>query len=220
MTSSQTGMPIVLIGGGGHASVLADILTSQNREICAVVSPDDVSTRQVFENIPVLTSDKEIAQFSPQSVMLVNGIGMLPFSGLRCDVTKWYTSMGYRFETVVSEQSLVSKYAVLEEGGQVFPGAIVQAGAVVGKQTIVNTGAIVEHDCLIGPFNHLAPGCVVCGGVKTGKQVFIGANATVTQGSCLGDQSIVGAGAMLSEDLSAKAVCYSSRSVIKPHTEK
>ena len=219
MTSSQTGMPVVLIGGGGHASVLADILNSQNREICAVISPVDVSVRQAFGNIPVLTSDKDIAQFSPQSVKLVNGIGMLPFSSLRRDVTSWYWSMGYRFETVISQNALVSPYAVLEEGVQVFPGAVVQAGAVVRKQTIINTGAVVEHDCQIGAFNHIAPRGVVCGGVKTGEQVFIGANATVTQGVLLDEQSVVGAGAILSENLPTKAVCYPSRCVIKLHTD-
>ena len=40
-------MPLIIIGGGGHASVLVDILRSQNRQILALISPDDVSSRTV-----------------------------------------------------------------------------------------------------------------------------------------------------------------------------
>ncbi|TNZ44854.1 shikimate dehydrogenase, partial [Vibrio parahaemolyticus] len=42
-------MPLVIIGGGGHASVLVDLLRNQNRTILAVMSPDDISTRQAFD---------------------------------------------------------------------------------------------------------------------------------------------------------------------------
>lgn len=200
--------------------MLADILISQNRNICAVISPDDVSARPAFDSIPILATDKEISRFPPESVRLVNGIGMLPFTFLRCEVNEWYQSMGYRFETVVAESAQVSKFAVLGEGVQVFPGAIIQAGVVVGDGCIINTGALVEHDCQLGAFNHLAPRATLCGGVKTGAKVFIGANSTVIQGLTLSDQSVVGAGATLSENLPVKRVCYPPRSIIQSNTEE
>ncbi|MGR5064414.1 acetyltransferase [Photobacterium sp. DNB22_13_2] len=220
MSISQSRLPLVLIGGGGHASVLADILMSQGREISAVISPDDTSQRCVFDNIPILSQDQDITQFSPGAVRLVNGIGMLPFNNLRSKVSQWYRSMGYCFETVVAESAQVSKYATLGEGVQVFPGAIVQAGVDIGDHAIVNTGALVEHDCQIGAFNHLAPRATICGGVKTEATVFVGANATVTQGVTLSELSVVGAGAVLSRNLPARNICYPSRNIIQFNTEE
>ncbi|MGR5470774.1 DapH/DapD/GlmU-related protein, partial [Vibrio astriarenae] len=89
----------------------------------------------------------------------------------------------------------------IETGVQVFPNAIIQAGASIDCHTIVNTGVIVEHDCIIGQFNHLAPRATLCGQVRTALNVYIGAGATVIQNIQLADNVVVGAGAVVTKDV-------------------
>lgn len=149
-------MPLVIIGGGGHASVLVDLLRNQNRTILAVMSPDDISTRQAFDGIMQLSNDKDISRYSPDEVRLVNGIGMMPKSLLRRKVNQYFLDLGYQFETVISDQALVSKFAHLQDGAQILKGAIVQCGAVIGEHSIINTGAVIEHDTVVGEHNHIA----------------------------------------------------------------
>ncbi|MEL4420906.1 acetyltransferase [Shewanella algae] len=208
-------LPLVLIGGGGHASVLADILLGQGREILAIICPDDISTRTVFAGIPHFTQNNDITRFNSDSVLLVNGIGMVPRSNLRRRVNKIFLELGYQFETVIASDANVSVFAEIKSGVQILPGARVQTGAIIAEHTIVNSGALIEHDCRIGAHNHIAPHATLCGDVLTLEEVYIGANATIIQGLVLESQSIVGAGAILTQSLMKSRTCYPARAHIK-----
>ncbi len=215
--SDLNALPIILIGGGGHASVLADILLSQGKKILAIISPDEIDQRQVFRNIPRFKEDKDTLSFKPDDVLLVNGIGMMPKSNLRQSITQYFESLGYRFGTVIADSAVVSSFAVIEEGAQILPCAIVNAGACIGKHTIVNSGALVEHDCEIGAHNHIAPKAVLCGQVKTEEGVFVGANATIIQNLQISHSSVIGAGATVTQSVSSKTIVFGARGTTKKY---
>ena len=215
MLSKAELKPLVVIGGGGHASVLVDILRSQQREIIAIVSLEDIGQRRVFAGLIHLKNDDDVLGFSPDSIHLVNGVGMLPKSGLKRKLNEYFLSLGYTFETVISDSAQVSSFAEIEQGAQIFSGAIIQAGAVIGAHTIINSGVIIEHDSMIGQYNHIAPKATLCGQVTTHNSVYIGASATVIQNITLEQGSIIGAGAIVTKNISSEQICYPSRSVLK-----
>lgn len=208
--------PIILIGGGGHASILADILLGQGRTIGAIISPDDLSSRPIFTGIPQLHSDQDIHRYSPQEVELVNGIGMLPRSDLKKKLNNFYLDAGYRFATVISDSAEVSPNAKLSDGVQILSQALIQTGAVIGPHTIINSRALVEHDCKIGSYNHAAPGALICGQVETGTNVYIGAGAVIFQNLIIGDNSIIGAGTTLNTSLPQDSITYPARYSASP----
>ncbi|CAM4089891.1 acetyltransferase [Vibrio neonatus] len=208
-------LPIVIIGGGGHASVLADILLQQQREIVAIVCPDDINQRAIFSGITHLKRDADISRFSADSVSLVNGIGLMPKSSFRRKLNETFLSLGYRFETVISDSAIVSPFCRLEVGAQILPMSVIQAGATIGSHSIINTGAIVEHDCSVGSYNHIAPRATLCGDVETETNVYIGANATVIQGISVGNGAVVGAGACLTRDLASDMIAYPAKITTK-----
>lgn len=208
-------IPLVVIGGGGHAGVLVDILRSQQREILAIVSPEDISQRRIFSGLTHLKRDEDVLGFSPDSVRLVNGVGMLPKSRLKYKLNEHFLSLGYSFETVISDSAQISSFAEIAQGTQIFSGAIIQAGAFIGAHSIVNSGVIIEHDSILGEYNHIAPKAVLCGQVTTHDHVYVGANATVIQNITLEQSSIVGAGAIVTQHVFSEQICYPSRSVLK-----
>lgn len=211
--------PVVMIGAGGHATVLADILLRQGETIVAVIDPDVLKERSIFHQlvkdgvIRHHRQDSDIELFPPESVYLVNGVGMMPASTVRKCLDQAFLAQGYKFAMVIADSAEVSPYAILDSGVQVLAGAIIQAGARIGAHSIINTFALVEHDSVIGKYNHLAPRATVCGQVITGDDVFIGAGATVIQGISLGDRVIVGAGAILTKDLTKDCIAYPPRTV-------
>lgn len=213
-------LPIVMIGGGGHASVLVEILLSQGRDILAIISPEDVSERSVFQGITILEKDEDILRFDKDKILLVNGIGMMPKSGFKKKINDYFLSLGYQFETVIADSALVSPFSKIETGAQIFPMAIVQTGATVGRHSIINTGALVEHDCKIGAYNHIAPNATLCGQVETKENVYVGSGSTVIQGISIGNGAIVGAGASVTKSLEENTIAYPARAVIDKNAKK
>ncbi|HHQ4611452.1 TPA: acetyltransferase [Aeromonas veronii] len=206
--------PVIVLGAGGHASVLVDMLRSQGVVPIALVAPAAGTPRAALADIP-LWHDEEILTHHPDELVLVNGIGSLPGNPLRATMFARYRALGYRFASVVSAQAMVSAYAVLEEGAQVMAGAIIQAGTQIGANSIINTGTIVDHDCWIGGNNHIAPGAVLSGGVSTGDAVHIGTGAMLIQNIKIGSHTVVGAGATVSKDLAPNKTLYVAKPFLR-----
>ena len=192
---------MILLGGGGHASVVLEILRLNKTEIIGVSDPA-VRDEVVFENIPVLDDDEVIEKYQNSKVCLVNGIGPSTKSTLRQTINAKFIDLGYKFLSVVHPSASISKSAILEEGCQIMAGVIIQSRSIIGQNSVINTGSGIDHDSSIGEYTHIAPGAVICGSVATGYGVFIGAGATIIENLSLGDKSLVAAGTTLRRNLS------------------
>lgn len=206
---------LLMIGAGGHASVLLEILEQQGANILGYVSPSPATNHRLFSKYNWFQVDDEIQNFPSDKVRLVNGIGSLPNSRRRAEVFRVYKNLGYTFETVISDHALISSHATLGEGVQIMSGAIVQTGVGVGSNSIINTGAILDHDCNVGSDNHIAPGVTLSGQVTSENNVHIGTGASVIQLIKISENSVVGAGAVVTRDVDRNTICYPARTFKK-----
>lgn len=202
----------ILLGTGGHAKVLTDILTSQNKKIDITVSHEDCITWPPLRDTEHLSSDEDVLLISPNSCILVNGIGSIPNSTLRQDVFNYFNKRGYHFETLIADSAVVSPFVKLDEGVQVIHGAIIQPGCDIGANSIINTGAKIDHDCKLGRHSHIAPSATLCGNVNCGEHVFIGAHSCIIPGISIASGCIVGAGTLLTHNVTEEACVTGSRS--------
>lgn len=202
---------VLLIGGGGHASVLLEILIEQKINIIGYVSPIPAANQKLFSTIHWFKSDEDILQFDKSMIKLVNGIGSLPRNTIRTDLYHQYKNLGYSFATLISGKADVSNYACLEEGVQVMRGAIIQTGACIGYNSIVNTGAIIDHDCSIGSNNHIAPGVTISGQVTSSSNVHFGTGSSVIQSIEINKNAVVGAGTTITKNVDKNTTCFPAR---------
>lgn len=105
------------------------------------------------------------------------------------------------FGTVVHPSAVVMPSAKLGPGTVVFANGVVNTQAELGAHSIVNTGSIVEHDCIFDDGSSISPGCRMGGRVKGGRGVFLGAGVTVVPYVVIGAWSMIGAGAVVAEDI-------------------
>jgi sugar O-acyltransferase (sialic acid O-acetyltransferase NeuD family) len=192
--------PVIIIGSGGHAAVIADALLSASETVIGFTDPDTSRHGTRICGLPVLGGDSALVSADPQKVFLANGIGGTgadATKGLRRNVQHRLESLGWTFTTVRHPSAVVSRFAHVDAGAQLLARVVVQPGARVGRGCIVNTGAIVEHDVVLGEFTHVSCGATLCGDVHVGESSHIGAGAVVRQGVRLGQDSVVGAGAVM-----------------------
>jgi sugar O-acyltransferase (sialic acid O-acetyltransferase NeuD family) len=190
---------VIIIGAGGHAAVVADALLASGQTVLGFTDRDRGRHGLTICGRPVLGDDGVLADHDPASVSLANGLGVTgtPRDLLRQARQEALSVAGWRFVMVRHPASIVSAFAAVDSGAQLFALSVVQAGAHIGVGAIVNTSAVVEHDVTVGAWTHIAPGAIVCGNVRLGERSLIGAGAVIRQGLIIGSDCLVGAGAVV-----------------------
>ncbi|MGE3549976.1 MAG: acetyltransferase [Geobacter sp.] len=196
-------LPVLVLGGGGHAKVLIDALLSASTVIAGIIDPDPLLAGARVLGVPVLGGDAIVTKFPAGEVLLVNGLGSVGPPLRRKQLFEQFKEQDYRFATVIHPSAIIACDAELGEGVQIMAGTIIQPGCRIGTNTIINTKASVDHDCIIGDHAHIAPGVTLSGGVLVGNASHIGTSATVIQSIKIGESSIVGAGAVVVKDVTA-----------------
>jgi sugar O-acyltransferase (sialic acid O-acetyltransferase NeuD family) len=193
---------VVIIGTGGHARVVIDLLHKLGRTVQAAVEVSPPTWDRHALEVPVKGDDAAVLAYDPNTVELALGIGMpsaepVAGLGLRLAIAAHYAERGYRFPPLVHPSAIIGSECSIGDGAQIMAGAILQAGCSVGHFAIVNTGACVDHDCVLGVGCHIAPRATLGGSVKVGTETLVGIGATVRQGIVIGDRSLIGGGAMV-----------------------
>lgn len=199
---------IIILGKGGHARSLVDIIEREQKyKIAGYIVNDtnaEYSKCSVNESgdYPVLGCDGDLKEiFQSGITRAAIGIGYMGKSDLREKLWKLLKDIGFFLPIICDPSAVVARNVIMKEGCFVGKGTIINSGVLIGKMCIINSGAIVEHDCVIDDFAHISVGSVLCGGVKIGRFSFIGANATVIQYRSIGSNCIVGAGTVVKKDL-------------------
>ena len=99
----------------------------------------------------------------------------------KSELIKKYLKIGLSFPKLIHKNSYVSKSSIIEEGAQIFAGAIVNANTKIKSYSVINTGSIIEHDCVIGENSFVCPGSIILGSCKIGKNTVIGSKTLYCQ---------------------------------------
>lgn len=197
--------PVIIIGNGGHAKVLTEILLLNKQTIIGFTTPQQ--EKNLFQ-LPYLGDDDCIFNYAPSDVLLVNGLGSITNTNIRKQLYNQFSSVGYTFPQVIHPRAIVSSYASLGEGVQVMAGAIIQPFTKIADNTIVNTKTSIDHDCIIGSHCHIAPGSVLSGEVEIGDSTHIGTGSTIIQGIKIGEYVLVGAGSLVLKNVPNHTTVY------------
>ncbi len=203
---------LVIIGGGGHALVVAEAAMMAGLRIAGFLDDNPaaplgailIDHPHPFPAPPHLGPIRQIDHLAQRQ--LVIGLGDLrtrrsvirsmaastveaPHAARACPIT------------VVHPRASVSPSAMIGPGVFVGPMAVVHSRARVGAHAIINSGAIVEHDCVIEENAHIAPGVVLAGSARVGADTLVGAGARVLPGVTIGAHCTVAAGAVVTRSV-------------------
>jgi sugar O-acyltransferase (sialic acid O-acetyltransferase NeuD family) len=193
---------VVIIGAGGHAREVADIVRSQARHLggpillgCIVDSPNLSATHQ---DLPILGDWSWFDGADRADVGVICAVGN-PTDRKRLALRA--TSLGLRFAKAVSPQAYIAESALLGEGAMIFPGAVISTHVYFGDHAIANSGSTIGHDGHIQDFVTISPGVHIAGNVSVGEGCYFGIGSSVIPRLSIGAWTIVGAGATVIQNV-------------------
>ncbi|ADU64158.1 MAG: acetyltransferase [Pseudodesulfovibrio sp.] len=192
-------MKVLILGGGGHASVVADILAAcAGVSVLGYIAPEPPPGQVDLVGLPRLGDEAAIATIAHDGVVVAIGDNRV-----RMEVAERLTAQGETLVSAIHPSAVIAPGVAMGPGCMVCAGVVVNPGATIGRNTILNTGCTVDHHCVLGDHVHIAPGVNLAGGVTVGNGAFIGIGACVIPGVTLGQWVVVGAGAAVIRDVGA-----------------
>jgi sugar O-acyltransferase (sialic acid O-acetyltransferase NeuD family) len=201
----EVSQPTVIVGGGGHATVVADAIG--HADVAGHLAPTHEPSAAAALG-PYLGTDADAAGLALSGHAFAIGTGFVdaPGAARRARLLTDYGHAGVSFRTVCHPTAVVSSTAVLGAGVFVGARAVIGPGAHLDDGVLVNTGAVVDHDCRLGTNVHIAPGVTLSGNVVVGADTLIGTGASVRHEISIGSRSIVGVGAAVVTDVGDDSV--------------
>lgn len=201
---------LVVWGASDQCRVNYPILRQLGCRVDALID-DTAGKLSPFPDVPIYQGEQGLDTFLRGSTAadlgFIVAIGN-PYGDVRLKLHALMLGRGLRPVSFADPTALVCSSAVLGEGLQVMPAAIVHNDVRIGLQCIVNTRCLVEHDCVLEDGVEIGPGAVLCGRVHVGAHSWIGANATVRPRVRIGPNTIIGAGSVVVTDIPGDSVAY------------
>lgn len=191
---------VIVIGAGGHAKVIADIIIKSND--CLIGFLDDnvqIGTNIIGEYKTIGKIEQCLELYKQDSQLkFIIAIGN---NSVREKIANTYRIPYY---TAIHPTATIGIDVEIGEGTAVMANSSINANASIGKHAIINTGAIVEHDNLIEDFVHISPNAALGGTVHVEKNTHIGIGAVIKNNINITSDTIIGAGAVVVKDIQKK----------------
>lgn len=182
---------VYLVGAGGHAKVIIEVLEEQNVHIGAIQDPNpEINSLMDYKVINELPK-----AFDRENDQLIISIGN--------NITRKKIALhtDCKFSTAIHQTAVVSKRATIGDGTVVMAGVSINTCVEIGMHSIINTNASIDHDCILEDYVHISPNVALAGNVRVGEGTHIGIGACVIQGVTIGKWCTIGAGSVIIKDI-------------------
>jgi sugar O-acyltransferase (sialic acid O-acetyltransferase NeuD family) len=194
---------IIIFGAGGHAISVANVAESAGYDVIAFIDKNKAGEKLLDRN--VIDECASIEGWRELCLAIAIGDNFTRQRVYQDLHSRWSSLM---FPVLVHRSATISKYAKIDSGTVVMPGAIVGPNSLVGKFCLLNTRASIDHDTTMLDFSSLAPGAITGGRVSIGFRSNVAIGATLINGISIGNDTIVGAGSLLNSNLPNNVVAY------------
>lgn len=185
---------LVLIGCGGHAKSVIDIIEEENKwNIHGLVGRNN-EIGQVILGYKVIGSDDSLEDIRKKCENALITVGQIGHPKVRLALAERLGRLTFKYPVIKSPNAYVSRSARIGEGTIIGHGAIVNAEAEIGRHCILNSQCLIEHGVHVGDFCHISTGAKLNGDVLVGRYSFIGSNSIIRNGVSLPCATVISAG--------------------------
>lgn len=193
---------VVIIGAGGHAKVIADIIIKSGDEVVGFLDDNYLKNTKIISELKTVgkISDCVEMQKNDDKLYFIIAIGN---NNIRRNIAEKYDLNYY---TAIHPDAVIGLEVQIDKGTVIMANACINSNAIIGKHCIINTGAVIEHDNIIEDAVHISPNATLCGTVKVGANTHIGAGSVVKNNTNITHDCTIGAGAVVVKDIEESGI--------------
>lgn len=194
---------IVIIGAGGFAREVQWLINDINKvnKIWNIVGfiDNEESKKGLYLNEDKVIGDfDEIKNLGIKDLYYVCGVGD---PKLKKKLSDYADGINLKPATLIHPSVIMSDLVSIGEGSIICASNTITVNITIGKHVILNLDCTVGHDAIIGDYSTVLPSVNISGSTNIGKLVSMGTGSFLIQGVSIGDNSIIGAGAVVVKDI-------------------
>ncbi len=188
---------LLLIGAGGHAQSVIDIIECKNEWVIkGLVGIDSEIDKEVL-GYKIIASDKQLERLRKKYNYAFISIGQIKSSILRREIAEQLENLKFEYPNIISPFSVISKYSKIGCGNFIGHGAIVNASVHIKNQCIINSKSLLEHGVIVDSYCHISTGVILNGDVQIGEGSFIGSGSIIREGVKIPPNTTISAGSRI-----------------------
>ena len=130
---------VIIIGAGGHAKVIADIVFCAGDELVGFLDDDDDKQGSlVFKEYKVLGKVSDAEKYKDCYFVVAIGVNHMR--------AKIAGSLNVKYYTAIHPRATIADTVKIGVGSVVMAGTVINVDTVIGEHCIINTGVTVDHD--------------------------------------------------------------------------
>ena len=199
-------MKSVIIGAGTYGEVYLAYLQEAGIEIVGFLDDDPKYANQCIRGIPVLGTISKL-----NTLMETNGIEAvycpLGNNKLRVKFLERAREFGYKTPNYIHPSVIISPNVTIGDGVYILLGTTIMPHTTIKDYVMISMGVHLAHHCVLEEGVFLSTGCNFGASIHAHKYAYCGISSTIMTGIHeLGEDCLIGAGAVVIKDVSDGAV--------------
>jgi UDP-N-acetylbacillosamine N-acetyltransferase len=191
---------IVVVGAGGHARVVADVIRLTGTfNIYGFVDQGAARNAEGFAGARIIGGDEDLDDVLGSGV--AHAAVAVGDNEARMRIGEDLLRRGFQLPVLIHPTAVIAGDVMMGKGTLICAGAIINPASKIGRFAIINTAASVDHDCHISDATHIAPGAHLGGHVAVGERTLIGLGASIKPGLHIGARVTIGVGSAVVKDV-------------------
>ncbi len=193
---------LIIIGDSVFAQVAYEYFThdSENEVVAFSVERPYLKRESLFD-LPVIPFDQLEKLYAPAQHKIFVAVVFSQFNRLRTRLYHEAKAKGYAAASYVSSRAIVRDSSRIGEHCFVCEQTVIQPAAVVAENVVLWSGNYVGHRALIKRNCFTLPHVVISEFAEIGENCIVGPNATVLGNITVANDTLIEAGALISENI-------------------
>ena len=200
-------MKSIIIGAGTYGEAYLDYLRADGVEIIGFLDDNADLTNRVVRGVPVLGTTDLLPRLK-ELYGVENVYCPIGSNRVRVDKLERARALGYKTPNFIHPKANIAPTVFMaDEGVYVLGGTNIMPFMTIERDVMISMGANIAHHSHLSQGTFISTGVNFGASVHTGKYAYVGIGSTIMTGvKELGEDCLVGAGAVVVRDVPAYAV--------------